>query len=307
MTKGACIAGVKIIGVASLGLLTTSLTYQSIETIPLIINDLIKSVNPLSNGSVISNKLDSIRSIILNSRLLNLAFSGLTFAFFTMGYHYSDPSGKHPYLLYAAFGAPLTIGSVYYQAYKYEEKILKLQQETKAKKISKQKKSQSHKEKHPQSVVKSEVPSIQTPQTKSVESSAVDIQSENDHEQHDDLGKSYIYVSDGSSSASSVSSTPNASVPNSPQVTHQTGDEEINDESQHKQQEQQEETLEKQDNEPKEDSSESIDNEIEVALTKKEFIKDLQELKSSYIIGSTISGFSLFIATIGLIGDYYLL
>ena len=44
---GTCIATVKIVGVSSLGLLTSSLTYQTIQGIPALINELNTKVNRL--------------------------------------------------------------------------------------------------------------------------------------------------------------------------------------------------------------------------------------------------------------------
>ncbi|KAK6465425.1 Chromodomain-helicase DNA-binding protein [Scheffersomyces coipomensis] len=291
-----CIATVKIIGATSLGLLTASLTYQSIETIPLLINELSKPFNPLTNSSVISNYLNQVKAIISNSRFLNLIFAGLSTTFFTLAFKYSPPSGKHPYLLYAALGAPLTIGGVYYQAYSYEEKILKLDHKQ-TDSIKKSKKSTPKKSSTVTPSVKIEplkpleIPSIATgPVVAAIE-------------EQDDLGKSYIHVSEESSSASSITSTPNASIPGSPQIAHQ--DEIDQSESavvvepiveEEEVEQEQEEQLDL-----------SIEEEIESTLTKKEFVKDLQEIKSSYIIGTTISGFSFFIAVIGLVGDYYLL
>ena len=67
---GTCIATVKIVGVSSLGLLTSSLTYQTIQGIPALINELNTKVNGLSK----LNALASIRNLINFSRIGYISF-----------------------------------------------------------------------------------------------------------------------------------------------------------------------------------------------------------------------------------------
>ncbi|CAH2352982.1 autophagy-related protein 33 [[Candida] railenensis] len=51
----------------------------------------------------------------------------------------------------------------------------------------------------------------------------------------------------------------------------------------------------------------SIEEEVDNALNKKEFTNELEHIQFGYYIGSGITGVTFVIATIGLIGDYYLL
>lgn len=242
---GTCIATVKIVGVSSLGLLTSSLTYQSIQKIPSLINELNTKVNSLSK----SNALASIRNLINYSRIGHISLSGLATAMLTMAFIYSPPSEKHPYMIYSAVGAPLAIISMYYRGFGLENKLLRKTDHLHAHNAKESSKSNKN-------------------------MNAFDIVKGDDDSQ---LGKSYIHVSDEESS--STTSTPTSTIPNSPQ------DKTVDSL-------QQELTLE-----------EEVDN----ALYKKEIVNDLSKVKLNYVVGSSIVGLSFVIATIGLIGDYYIL
>ncbi|CUM45387.1 uncharacterized protein AC631_05182 [Debaryomyces fabryi] len=240
---GTCIATVKIVGVSSLGLLTSSLTFQTIQRIPELINELNTKVNGLSK----SNALASIRNMINFSRIGHIALSGLATAMLSMAFIYSPPSEKHPYLIYSALGAPLALISMYYRGFGLETKLLR-----KADNLH------SHRE---------------IAKTTDNVSDSENVKSDDDSQ----LGKSYIHVSDEESS--STTSTPTSTVPSSPQTkTVDSLQEEL-----------------------------SLEEEIDNALSKKEIINDLNKVKSNYVVGSSIVGLSFVIATIGLIGDYYLL
>lgn len=242
---GTCIATVKIVGVSSLGLLTSSLTYQTIQRIPALINELNTKVNGLSK----SNALASIRNMINFSRIGHIALGGLATVLLSMAFIYSPPSEKHPYLIYSAAGAPLALISMYYRGFGLETKLLR-------------------KADHLHSHNAREV----TKSTGNV-SDSENVKSDDDSQ----LGKSYIHVSDEESS--STTSTPTSTMPNSPRTkTVDSLQEEL-----------------------------SLEEEIDNALSKKEIINDLSKVKSNYVVGSSVVGLSFVIATIGLIGDYYLL
>lgn len=87
------------------------------------------------------------------------------------------------------------------------------------------------------------------------------------------LGKSYIHVSDSLSS----SSTPSTTSPNSPQQQatdiHPT--------------------------------TSAIEQEVEEALSKKEYINNLETVKKSYKTAFTISSAAFVVSAIGLVGDFF--
>lgn len=242
---GTCIATVKIVGVSSLGLLTSSLTYQTIQRIPALINELNTKVSGLSK----LNALASIRNLINFSRIGHISLSGLATAMLTMAFVYSPPSEKHPYLIYSALGAPLALISMYHHGFGLETKLLR---------------KADHLHTHNANET--------TKNTENVGDSE-NLKSDEDSQ----LGKSYIHVSDEESS--STTSTPTSTIPNSPQTkTVDSLQEEL-----------------------------SLEEEVEIALSKKEIVNDLNKVKSNYVVGSSIVGLSFVIASIGLIGDYYIL
>ncbi|KAK6454581.1 Chromodomain-helicase DNA-binding protein [Scheffersomyces xylosifermentans] len=260
---GTCIATVKFVGLASLGLLSGSLTYQSIESIPLLINDLSRHWSTSASGSTsatIREYVAKVKTLISTSRISNVVFGSLASVLFTLAFTSAPPSGKHPYLIYAALGGPLTIAGLYYKAYAHEQKLLNIDND--------------HPPKTKEQVkAKKEVKKVPVVPAEAAE-----------QEEDDSLGKSYIHISD-ESTTSSTSSTPNASVPGSPQI----------------------ESIESIQPEEDREHELTVADEVESALTKKEFLSQLEGVKSSYAFGSAISGVSFFIAVVGLIGDYYLL
>lgn len=93
----------------------------------------------------------------------------------------------------------------------------------------------------------------------------------------DDLGKSYIHVSEDESSTS----TPSSSTPNSPTLSEKGYDQDIK-------------------------IDQEIDQEIDQTLIKREFVNDLDNMESSYNIGSIISGLGFLLSLVGIVGDFYL-
>lgn len=211
---------IKIIGVGSLGLLTSSLAYQSIKQIPQLINQV-----------EIYDK-DVYENLKLNGRL-NKVLAGLASASFYLAYKFSPINAKHPYLIYALVGTVVSYGYTFVNSMEDVRKVRKF----KAPKAS-------GKEAKP---VKTE-------------------------EEIDELGKSYIHVSDEESTSTS---TPSGSAPNSP--------------------------ITKANNE-----NEDIEYEINLALFKKEIKNCLLRIKQNYLVSASGAGVSLLLATVGIIGETFM-
>ncbi|KAM9910267.1 hypothetical protein OXX69_004645 [Metschnikowia pulcherrima] len=110
---GRCITIITLTGAASLGLLTGSLTYQSLKGIPDLIRQLNKQVSlkTASAGPILS----SIRTNFTVFNVSNLVLASLSTWLFSTAYRHSPASGKHPYLIYSALGAPLALFALYFQ------------------------------------------------------------------------------------------------------------------------------------------------------------------------------------------------
>lgn len=241
---GTCVTVIKLVGFSSLGLLTSSLTYQSFQTIPELIRRLNNQVSiGAASASVV---LSAAATNVLVSRAANVLLASLLSALFATAYRYSPPSAKHPYLLYSAFGAPVALLSLYSSAASAETRIVKRSRARSARLAEKKKK---------------------TP----VVAPAV---ADDDESQ---LGKSYIHVSDDSLSNTS---TPGSSTPGSPA---QTATETV------------------------EPTTSAIEQEVEDALSKKEYVHDLERLQSAYTVASSVAGVGFAVCTIGMVGDYYFL
>ncbi|EGW32752.1 uncharacterized protein SPAPADRAFT_60104 [Spathaspora passalidarum NRRL Y-27907] len=251
---GTCISTIKLLGWGSLGLLTTSLTYQSAYQIPQFITKIKREV---TSSSTFQTQLKDVVCSIVGSRFVNIALGVLATGLFSLAYEYSPLDEKHPYLLYSAIGAPLTIIGLYARVYKYENRMLSKKQTS----IKKQEKS------------KPEV----VPEEQDEEPELISKVSSQD----DQLGKSYVHLSEdsGTSTPTSISSPEIRSI--SPQPVPVAA--------------------------KSEPAEVSIDEEVEQALAKKEVIHDLTIVKSEYTIGVSISAISLLIASIGIFGDFYLL
>lgn len=191
---GPCITTIKLLGVGSLGLLTSSIIYQSLSTLP----DLIHQFNTQFNSNSIDSfkkNLNTLKKNIFNNRLINGILTTLTSSLFTLAFKYSPINEKHPYLIYASIGAPLSLIGLYYKNWKFEQKILskKPADSSYIKKVD-EKKSQTKKEEQDEEEEEPEVISKVT--------SADSL-----------LGKSYVHVSDESGL-----STPTSSQPSTPKV-----------------------------------------------------------------------------------------
>lgn len=177
---GTCIATVKIIGVSSLGLLTSSLAYQSFKAIPLLIHDLNNKVQGLSDSGIASK----IKRLIKRARLGYTTLSTTAATFLLLAFKESPPSGKHPYLIYSALISPVVLGALYWKGRPVESKIL---------------------------AKRSLTPSNLERKEDNLEESDNGQKSDDESQ----LGKSYIHVSEEDSS---TTSTPTSSTPSSPRA-----------------------------------------------------------------------------------------
>ncbi|GEQ67651.1 hypothetical protein JCM33374_g1316 [Metschnikowia sp. JCM 33374] len=111
---GRCITIITLTGATSLGLLTGSLTYQSLKAIPELIRQLNSQVS-LKTASA-ESVLTSIKTNLTVANAVNTVLGALSTWLFSTAYRYSPVSGKHPYLVYSALGAPLALAVLYYKA-----------------------------------------------------------------------------------------------------------------------------------------------------------------------------------------------
>ncbi|CAH6723550.1 autophagy-related protein 33 [[Candida] jaroonii] len=225
---GTCITSIKFIGLSSIGLLSTSLAYQSIKQIPQIINELNYK---LSSGY---NNL----SFLKIAKIINFGLVNLAVGCFYMTFKYSPKNEKHPYLIYSILGSLIGFGYTYYNTWNKESKLFNF-----------------------------EIPDFK-PESKE---KVVPRAQETSVPAEDDLSKSYIHVSEESSN----NSTPNNSVPTSPKIEQSIKPEQ------------------------------SIDEEINLALFKKQTVHELDVVRSFYLTGSYILGATFTISSIGIIGDLF--
>lgn len=259
---GTCITTIKVLGASSLGLLSGSLVYQSIETIPLLINKLQYEVSISSNEI-----LSQVKLIITTTRVSNVILGSLSSGLLWLAYLASGVRDKHPYIIYSTISVPIALASLYYKSYKYENKVLR---------------------KSTINVTPDAAAPVAEEQASAAEQAvpaAPAVAEEKSDDEAESLGKSYIHVSDSSSN-----STPNSTTPSSPKS------------AQHPEAETpqllsiSEATKEL-----------TIEEEVENALFKKEFISDLQKVKSGYLVGSSITGLGFLMVVVGIIGDTYFL
>ncbi|SGZ56690.1 CIC11C00000000487 [Sungouiella intermedia] len=247
---GTCVTVIKLVGFSSLGLLSASLTYLSIQSIPNLIARLNNQVSISATSA--SGVLDAIAHKLTLSKLANVFLSAVSSGMFYLAYKYSPVLEQHPYLIYSGLGAPLALATLYVQGNGADSSISKHSAVRKSK-LSKKKSSETQK------------PVAQPPLPAPKE------------EEEDQLDKSYIHVSEDSLSNTL---TPGSSTPGSPK---QNATETV------------------------EPSISSVEQEVEDALTKKEYVHDLETLKSAYTLALVVSSVGVAICTIGLVGDYYFL
>lgn len=230
---GPCITAIKVIGVSSLGLLSSSLAYQSLHTIPTLIRNLNgKVAEELSVSDVLITNLEKVKRFITNSRIANVLLGVVSSGLLTSAFRHSVDWERHPYLVYTALAAPVALAGLYATSFPTENKLLRRT-----------------------------FTNVKKPAQTSDEQDGDDL-----------LSKSYIHVSD---EESSTNSTPASTGANSPQISAT--------------------------------ETQSIDDEVEVALAKKLIVNNLEKLKSSYTVGTGIATLGFLIGSIGLVGDYFFL
>lgn len=99
-----------------------------------------------------------------------------------------------------------------------------------------------------------------------------------------DLDRSYIHVSD----ESLATTTPASSAPGSPEIAAETVAEVVA------------ETVES-------IAGSSIEDEVADALSKKEYVADLETVSRAYAVASSVAGAGLAVCTVGFVGDYFFL
>lgn len=246
---GTCVTVIKLVGFSSLGLLSASLTYLSIQSIPNLIARLNNQVS-ITTGSA-SAVLDAISCNLTASKLSSVLLTAVSSGMFLLAYKYSPLLDQHPYLIYSGLGAPLALASLYLQGNIADSNIANRSSARKAKLATKKSSD--------------DLAAVSKPPPAPKE------------EEDDPLGKSYIHVSDDSLSNTL---TPVSSPPSSPV---QTATETV------------------------EPTISSVEQEVEDAMSKKEYVHDLETLKNAYTVALVVSSVGVAICTIGMIGDYYFL
>lgn len=246
---GTCVTVIKLVGFSSLGLLSASLTYLSIQSIPNLIARLNNQVSITAGSS--SAVLDAISCNLTASKLSSVLLTAVSSGMFLLAYKYSPLLEQHPYLIYSGLGAPLALASLYLQGNIADSNIAKRSSARKAK--------------------------LATKKSSDVLAAVSKPPAAPREEEDDPLGKSYIHVSDESLSNTL---TPTSSPPGSPV---QTATETV------------------------EPTTSSVEEEVEDAMSKKEYVHDLETLKNAYTVALVVSSVGVAICTIGLIGDYYFL
>ncbi|PVH13608.1 uncharacterized protein CXQ87_001716 [Candidozyma duobushaemuli] len=236
---GTCITVIKVVGASSLGLLSGNLAFQSYKKIPDLISKINNQVSISSTAA--ASVLRSVMQNVVVSGTANILLATLSAYLFSTAYKYSPPSGRHPYLLYCALGAPLAAASYHLQTLGADVKIVK--RACLQKKIVEKKKS---------------------------EQPVAPVRSSDDSP----LDKSYIHVSDSSSSTT----TPASSTPNSPEQPAT-------------------------DIQP---TTSAIEQEVEEALSKKEYLNHLETERNSYKTAFAVSSAAFVVSAIGLVGEYFL-
>ncbi|KAG7191347.1 uncharacterized protein KQ657_003519 [Scheffersomyces spartinae] len=276
---GTCVTTIKVLGVTLLGLLTSSLVFTVYDLIPRLIKEI--SVSGVETSTKKSSCI-SLRLFVPGVRISLGLLGGASSILFSLAYLYSPLYAQHPYLIYASLVSPLTFVGVYYfgNGTRYEEKVKQVVTDVVKRKNSNE------------SVLKvKEAPAANEAQSTPSTPSGNELKAK---VSEDDLGKSYIHISDAFDVTSATASVKSLD-------DYEAGEQDT----------------------PGEDSSEdesvstpkvsnveeqeSVDDEIRLVLSGKELALTLGQLKDSYYIGSLISGIGFVIASVGVIGEHYFL
>lgn len=232
---GTCSTSLKVIGITSLGLLGGSLSFQGAKGIP----ELIRNIN---SRSLPVDVQESARKIHIGGAV-SVVLSALASAALLLIYRAAPVTEKHPYLIYSALSAPISVGVSLYMSWKQQKRVV----------------CGARGQKRAQEVMKASAKAAQTQKSGS----------------KDDLGNSYIHVSDEDSSSLS---TPSSTAPGSPDTVAAAKDLE---------------------------QELSIEEEVEQALRKKEHVHDLRTIATALVYGSGVAFFGFALGLVGIVGDIY--
>lgn len=179
---GTCSTTLKVIGVTSVGLLGSSLSFQGMKAIP----NMIRNIN--SGETAIDFQL-AARTIRFGDAI-SAILTGLTSVALLLIYRAAPVSEKHPYLIYTALAAPVSMGLFWYKSWKNQKRVLRG--------------ACAERRKRTVATSAAEAGAAGAGATRTGATGAG----------KDDLAKSYIHVSDEESSVS----TPSSSAPGSPQT-----------------------------------------------------------------------------------------
>lgn len=176
---GTCSTTLKVIGVTSIGLLGSSLSFQGMKAIP----NMIRNIN--SGDKPVDLQL-AARTVRLGGAISTF-LTGLASVALFLIYKAAPVNEKHPYLIYTALAAPVSMGLIWYKSWTNQKRVI----------------CGARGERRAQRVMRAS------------KAAAAGANSGSGAGAKDDLTKSYIHVSDEESSVS----TPSSSAPGSPQTT----------------------------------------------------------------------------------------
>lgn len=177
--SGTCSTSIKVVGVASIGLLGASLSFLGLRAIPNLIRNINSGDQPV--------RLQVAARLVRFGSAAAAVWTAVTSVALAAIYRAAPTSGKHPYLIYTAVAAPLALGLVGYKSWKNQKRVL----------------AGARGERRAQRVMRA------------CRGGATSNTAEPAGSRADDLAKSYIHVSDEESSSQS---TPGSSAPGSPQA-----------------------------------------------------------------------------------------
>lgn len=112
---GKCLTIVKLVGIGSLGIAGANYLYSAKALIPKIL-----SLHDLTS----TKAKNSITNLIVRARSLFWSFGSIASYLFYEAFKCSSPTGRHPYLVYAALIPPLGLLFNYYWVFGSEAKLL---------------------------------------------------------------------------------------------------------------------------------------------------------------------------------------
>lgn len=124
---GTCLATTKIIGTASLGILAGAVGHQAYGSLPLL-TQLTKSQSSSSSSSssslTFADLQQAVRNLLKKSYYLILGLGSTATTLLSLAFVKAPPRARHPYLIYAALGAPLAAAVLFFNNSSPELKFL---------------------------------------------------------------------------------------------------------------------------------------------------------------------------------------